>query len=488
MTLMSVGCAHSQRGPDSELPKYEHVFQKPLAEALAVTRQLLEEKGHTFEETEDPNMLVTPWKLLEKSGATVPIYSRYLVTGIILGPRQSVVRIFRMSQVTAGNDVEYRRQWWKMYRDRAEMRANPFVQEVDFSEDHTGTDKLSMLRGAQKGVRDMDLEEALTLRLESAPSVEVISGNIAQEKRPTAVRDSDFYLEGWKEEPSAEGPCTTTVKGLPELLHPGLTLLIGEQLGSKEAPQMVGHVVCQAAQTGLTVVLGLSIPDTEQARVDAYLASPGAPADQDALLEGRFWSRPYQDGRSSRAILELIDRVRALRTAGQRVSLVAYDTDVLRGSERDAAQAKLWTGRRAAKPNEVHIVMAGNTHTRIEKGTEWDQGFTPMGHLMKDYPSLVVLEMSYAQGTRWGCDLNRDGKLACGLVGATPAPKVAAREGLSPYIQRLDVPASEGFQGLLYVGKLTPSLPAILGPQEASTGPSFNYRPQPRTGGTPRPF
>ncbi|WP_244238259.1 hypothetical protein [Corallococcus terminator] len=485
---MSVGCAHSQRGSDSELPKYEHVFQKPLAEALTVTRQLLEEKGYSFEETEDPNQLVTTWKSPDKTQGRVDTYSRYLVTGIVLSPRQSVVRIFRMSHETATNDVEWRKHWWKVSAFWGEHYSDAFVKEVDLRPDSTSEKRLAMLRGVQHGTRDMDLEQALTLRLESAPSVEVISGNIAEEKRPSAVRDSDFYLEGWKEEPSAEGPCTTTVKGLPELLHPGLTLLIGEQLGSNEAPQMVGHVVCQAAQTGLAVVLGLSIPDTEQARVDAYLASPGAPADQDALLEGRFWSRPYQDGRSSRAIMELIDRVRALRTAGQRVSLVAYDTDVLRGSERDAAQAKLWTERRAAKPNEIHIVMAGNTHTRIEKGTEWDQGFTPMGHLMKDYPSLVVLEMSYAQGTRWGCDLNRDGKLACGLVGATPAPKVAAREGLSPYIQRLDVPASEGFQGLLYVGKITPSLPAILGPQEASTGPSFNLTPQPRTGGTPRPF
>ncbi|WP_233595588.1 MULTISPECIES: DUF1380 domain-containing protein [Corallococcus] len=485
---MSVGCAHSQRGSDSELPKYEHVFQKPLAEALDVTRQLLEAKGYSFEQTEDPTQLVTEWKSPDKTHGRIDTYSRYLVTGIVLSPRQSVVRIFRMAHETATNDVEWRKHWWKVSSQWAEHYSDAFVQEVNLRPNSNDEKRLAMLRGVQHGIRDLDLEQALTLRLESAPSVEVVSGNIAQEKRPTAVRDSDFYLEGWKEEARAEGPCTETVQGLPGLLHPGLTLLIGEQLGSNEAPRTVGHVVCQAAQTGLAVVLGLSIPDTEQARIDAYLASPGAPADQDALLEGRFWSRPYQDGRSSRAIMELIDRVRALRTAGQRVTLVAYDTDLLRGSERDAAQAKLWTERRTAQPNEVHIVLSGNTHTRIAKGTEWDQGFTPMAHLMKDYPSLVVLEMSYAQGTRWGCDLDRNGKLACGLVGATPSPKVAAREGLSPHIRRLDVPASEGFQGLLYVGKISPSLPAILGPQEASTGPSLNLRPQPRTGGTPRPF
>ncbi|PTL80173.1 hypothetical protein [Vitiosangium sp. GDMCC 1.1324] len=62
-----------------------------------------------------------------------------------------------------------------------------------------------------------------------------------------------------------------------------------------------------------------SIPITrmsEQSRLDTYLASRGTPADQDTLLDGDFWRRPYQDGRSSRAMLELVDQVRALRALG----------------------------------------------------------------------------------------------------------------------------------------------------------------------------
>ncbi|AFE07618.1 hypothetical protein COCOR_07582 [Corallococcus coralloides DSM 2259] len=464
LLLLSVGCAHSKRGPEAELPKYEHVFQKPLAEALAATRQLLEERGYTFEDTEDPTQLVTTWSEPDRAGSRNTTYTRYLVTGIAVAPRQSVVRIFRMTQQTTGNDIEWRKQWWKVLAERNEQVSNPFVKDVNLSIDDAETKRLSMLRGVQHGTRDLDLEQALTLRLESAPSVEVLAGNAVEEKRPDPVRAPEFYLERWKDEAVAEGPCTTSVRGLPELLHPGLTLLIGEQLGSYQVPDVVGHVVCQAAQTGLAVVLGLSLPETEQARVDKYLSSPGAPADQDALLEGRFWTRTYQDGRSSRAVMDLIDRVRALRAAGLRVTVVAYDTDVLNGSERDAAQAQVWTKRRAAKPDEVQVVLAGNTHTQVEKGTQWDPSFTPMAHLMKEDRSLVVLDMSYAQGTRWGCDLDRDSKLVCGIVGATPAPAVAARPGLSPYIQLRETAPNEPFQGLLYVGKLTASLPAILGP------------------------
>ncbi|MHA7634521.1 hypothetical protein [Corallococcus sp. M7] len=485
LTLLSVGCAHSKRTPEAELPKYEHVFQKPLTEALAATRQLLEERGYTFEETEDPNQLVTTWSEPERVDSLNTTYTRYLVTGIQVAPRQSVVRIFRMTQQTSGNDIEWRAQWWKVGVQRWEQTSNPFVKGVDFNQDDAMTKRLSMLRAAQQGTRDLDLEQALTLRLESAPSVEVLAGNVAEEKRPDPVRAPEFYLERWKDEAVAAGPCTTPVRGLAELLHPGLTLLIGEQLGSNEVPDVVGHVVCQAARTGLAVVLGLSLPETEQARVDKYLSSPGAPADQDALLEGRFWTRTYQDGRSSRAVMDLIDRVRALRAAGLRVTVVAYDTDVLNGSERDAAQAQVWTKRRAAKPDEVQVVLAGNTHTQMRKGTQWDPSFTPMAHLMKEHRSLVVLEMSYAQGLRWGCDLDRDSKLVCGIVGATPAPEVAARPGLSPYIQLRETAPNEPFQGLLYVGKLTASLPAILG---RHMEPPKDPRQAPRTPGRDTPL
>ncbi|WP_164016940.1 hypothetical protein [Pyxidicoccus trucidator] len=479
LVMLAVGCAHSPKSATGGVPEYEHVFQKPLAEALAATRELLESKGYTFEETQDPSQLLTTWEEPDLKGSRNNTFTRYLVTGIAVGPRQSVVRIFRMKQETFGNDIEWRTPWWKVLAERQEALGQAFVKHADLSESSINK-RLSALRGLQRGTRDLELEKELTLRLESGPSIEVISGNVKQDPLPTPVRDSDFYLARWKDTaPSVDaGLCGDAVRGLDELLIPGLTLLIGEQLGSREAPAVVGNVVCQSAGTGLPVVLGLSIPRTEQERLDRYLASPGAPADQDALLEGRFWQRPYQDGRSSRAIFGLIDHVRAMRAAGLRVTLVAYDTDTARASERDAELAKVWAQRRKAHPDEVHIVLAGNTHTRTVSGTPWDRDFTPMAHHLKE-GLLVVLELGYAQGTRWGCDLNRAGKLQCGYIGATPSERVAAPPGQSAYIQRFETPTDEGFHGLLYVGELTPSLPAIS--KDLAPPPPTGIRPPPPT-------
>jgi hypothetical protein len=457
LVMVGAGCAHAPRAAEPQVPQFERVFQKPLPEALAVTRELLEAQGYTFEDTQDPGQLLTRWKTPGTVMQGNASYSRYLVTGIAVSPRQSVVRIFRMAFEKVGNNVHVRSAWLNWVDEMNELYDEKRLRPVQLDPGGPG---LPEMRAAMRGTRDLELEKALTLRLESGPSVEVVDGNIKQDLPPPPVRDADFYLARWKDTaPQPEGLCGEDVRGLPELLEAGLTLLIGEQLGTREAPEVVGNVVCQSAQLGLPVALGLSIPRTEQERLERYLASPGAPADQDALLEGRFWHRPYQDGRSSRAIFDLIDRVRAMRAAGLRVTLVAFDTNTAHASARDSEQAKVWLERRAASPKEVHIVLAGNTHTRLVRGTPWDKDFTPMGYYLKD-GKLVVLDLSYAQGTRWGCDLDRAGKLSCGFVGATPSDAVAALPGQSPYIRRFDALTKEGYHGLLYVGELTPSLPA----------------------------
>ncbi|WP_342381360.1 hypothetical protein NVS55_17045 [Myxococcus stipitatus] len=476
-----IGCAHAPPKPEDVTPRFEHVFQKPLEEALAATRALLVERGMQFEQTTDPNQLLTTWRIPGNVGTGNNRYSRYLVTGIAVSPRQSVVRIFNMSFNVMGNDANDQNVWWKVTREYREASSNPLVKPNPLAAARADSSRIEM-RTPMRGVRDLELERELTLRLESGPSVEVVSGNVKQEPLPMPVRDLDFYLTRWKEDGSKTGQCGTAIRGLAGLMNPGLTLLVGEQLGSREAPTVVGELVCQVAEAGLPVALGIALPRTEQERVNRYLASAGAPADQDALLEGRFWRRPYQDGRSSRAMLDLIDRVRAMRMAGLSVSLVAYDTDTAGGSERDAQLAALWNERRQAQKDEVHVVLAGNTHTRTVTGAAWDKSFTPMASLMKA-PRFIVLDMSYAQGTRWGCDLDSGGKVRCGHVGATPVERLAARPGLAPYIDLYDEPTADGSHGHLYVGRLNASLPAMSQPEPER--PATLREPEPM--GAPKP-
>ncbi|WP_426753826.1 hypothetical protein [Myxococcus sp. Y35] len=313
--------------------------------------------------------------------------------------------------------------------------------------------------------RDRALEQALTAALPPDTVVELDQGRFPVNPQRAPVRDASFYLERWALEGTggldAHGRCSRHIKGMRALIQPGFTLLVGEQLGSQEAPAAVGDLVCEAAEAGQDVALGLSIPRTEQESVDRYLSSLGAPADQDALLKGVFWRRPYQDGRSSWAIVDLLDRVRALRASGLPITVVAFDTDgTVVGSERDAKMAAVWTARRAEHQDEAFIVLAGNAHMQIARGTRWDAQFEPMAWLLaKSERRLTALDLSFSAGRRWGCDLTAGSELQCQVVEAEPSERVAGTPGQSPHI-RLFSSFSWGFHGLLYVGALSPSMPA----------------------------
>ncbi|MBU8900807.1 hypothetical protein KRR26_34905, partial [Corallococcus sp. M34] len=114
------------------------------------------------------------------------------------------------------------------------------------------------------------------------------------------------------------------------------------------------------------------------------------------------------------------------------------------------------------------------------RGTAWDADFVPMGwRLAEADPRVKVLELSYSPGQRWACDLAGAGALQCGIVVAEPTPRVAGVAGRTPHIQMF-ASLSWGFHGLLYVGALTPSMPAasLAGhtppPQDAVISPLQN--------------
>lgn len=428
------GCARDAR-PDSDTrpSRYEHIHLLPLDQSLEEARKLLEEKGYAFEPTDPPSqdasLLISRWQAppggSPGSGADV----RYIVSGIRVADQQSVVRIFRMSR-----------------------------QELSTS--------LADHRGPLASPRDAALEKELTLRLESSAANEPAGSTAAPEPPRQPARDPALYLYRWKWDKAPPGPdertCQPLVRGLEEVLKPGMTILVGEQLGSQEAPRAVGNLVCEAAATGHEVALGLSIPSAEQERIDHYLASPGAPTDQDELLQGDFWRRPYQDGRSSQAVVDLIDRVRSWRAWGLPITLVAYDTALGNGNVRYAAQASRWQKRRQDRPNELFVILAGNLHVRTVQGASWDPDFKPLGwRLATSGFHLVALDLSYSRGSRrWACDVDSMGTLYCDVVSSSPSDRVIERAGLNPYIRLFDKPTEDGYHGLFYVGTLMPSYPA----------------------------
>ncbi|RKH39477.1 hypothetical protein [Corallococcus sicarius] len=478
--------------PELVAPRFEHIFMMPVERALAEATKLLVQHGWVLHEMEDPNYLLTEWKS-DRIGASSwgwqsdGEHIRYLVIGEPLAERQSVVRIFRMKRVAFANDAELRydgqsgeMMWKHMETAQLEQSLRRRGAPVDLAMRERDTAPWVELDGAVKGTRDLKLERDLTLRLESKPSLETLTGSLRLTRDEAFFRDPSFYLKRHRQE--VQEPCEQKVAGFQPLLRHGLTVLIGEQLGTREAPAAVGNMLCEAAGAGLGVTLGLSISRKEQERIDRYVASAGGPPDQDALLHGDFWRKIQQDGRGSRAVMDLIDRARALRAAGHAVAVVAIDTDLSHGSTRDARMAETVKAARAARPQDVFLVLAGNAHTRLVAEAAWSDDFIPMSrHLAEKDPGLVVLELGYAQGRRWGCDLAPNGELECNVMGLTPGPLVASPPDGPPRVRMLPELHDEGFHGVLEVGTLSASLPAIAlrGHEEAS--------PAKETPGAPAP-
>ncbi len=481
--VLMAGCARNARPEEAALaaaqepelvaPRYEHIFLMPVERALAEATKLLSENGWVLKPMEDPKYLLTEWKSAqigyESWGwSSDGDHTRYFVAGEPLGVRRSVVRIFRMKRVAFGNDAELRYDGHTgelvpkhLLMDQIEQSLRRKGAPVDLAQRERDTAPWVELDGAIQGTRDLKLERDLTLRLESRPSLETLTGTLRLTRDDAFARDPSFYLKRWRQE--VQEPCERKVQGFQPMLRAGLTVLVGEQLGTREVPAAVGDLLCEAAGAGLGVTVGLSIPQKEQERIGRYLASAGGPPDQDALLSGDFWRKVQQDGRGSRAMMDLIDRARALRAAGHSVSVVAIDTDMNHGSARDARMARAVLNARTARPRDVLLVLAGNAHTRLVAEAAWNEDFIPMSrHIAETDKALKVLEVGYAQGRRWGCDLAPNAELECDVMGITPGPLVAAPAEGPPAIRLIPtLDDDDGFHGFLDVGALTASLPAI---------------------------
>ena len=250
--------------------------------------------------------------------------------------------------------------------------------------------------------------------------------------------------------------CGAPISGLDDIARPDRIVLFGEWHGTREIPAFVADAVCQAAGGG-PVLLGLEISRSEQSRIDAYVASPAG--DRAALLEGPFWHREFQDGRSSAAMADLIEHVRALRASGRDVRVLAFDVDDdARGPDRDAQMAKRILDAHAESPTDRLLVLAGNVHTRTTVGTPWNPAFEPMGlHLTNAGVEVVSLDAAFEAGTAWVC---YSGDAAeCG-------PKPAKKQGdvAAGTIARLSTPSKEGFHGHYGVGAISAASPAVPKP------------------------
>ncbi|MCP3097825.1 hypothetical protein LZ198_02935 [Myxococcus sp. K15C18031901] len=455
--LGCVGCASVTQGlytrynPETgqyEAPTHELVYQVPVEDALMTVRYLLGKSRLDVMEKEGG---------LEMYSSFIPDVAppeRYYIKGERLGPRQALVRVFRVRYVHGGTSSAETPEW-----------ANtPLFNVADAFLNVPG---LESYRPAF-GYRDMDVEQKLLERLEMAPSLELVGGN-----PPVPMRS--VVMDGQREEggaPALAPACGAPLEGASSLLAAGGVVLVADPLGTQEVPSAALRMVCEAASQRLPVTLGLSIPASEQPLLERYLASDGgAMAVQELLSESAFWRRAYQDGRSSGAMLWLVEQVRRLRVSGGDVAVAAIDSDKAHGNEREEQMAQHLLKARAERPQAWTLVLTGSVHARTTE-VGWDGDLEPMGaRVARALSAVRVLDVGFQRGTQFACRYSVwEEEVECNVFGISPTLDARQSSKQAAGLVLFTSPRPDGFHGRLYLGALTASLPPLQAPMEATSG------------------
>ena len=257
-------------------------------------------------------------------------------------------------------------------------------------------------------------------------------------------------LPGSAEDAANATPCPE-VAGLDGLLERSQILIFGELHGTDQSPAFIRNVACQLAAAGHQVSLGVELPRDEQPLLDALLAAAdndALDAARQALLASPFWSDDRPDGRSSGAMLQLFEGLRPHAQSGD-LRVVAFDIPL--GSSRqgrEEAMSSFLADTIAQRPDDVHLVLTGNLHSRTLKGA-----FFPLaGQVKERFPTLVSLDVAHGGGTAWVC---LRGPQGCGIQKVGPRGPRETRG-----IHLLESPDRFGHVGVYDVGSLTASKPA----------------------------
>jgi hypothetical protein len=174
---------------------------------------------------------------------------------------------------------------------------------------------------------------------------------------------------------------------------------------------------------------------------DTYMTSDGGPAAREALLAAPLWDRDWADGKSSRAMLDLIEWLRTRHRQGRLAGVIAFDADAsssVEDRERQMADRLL-----AVDPGRqgIVIVLTGSFHaSKIITANRTPA--PPAGALLPPDRTFSVLVQGNG-GESWSCRAN-----GCGVHDSAKQ---------SPTTRRLRVGKTPDgrYDGILELGKPT---------------------------------
>ena len=207
---------------------------------------------------------------------------------------------------------------------------------------------------------------------------------------------------------AADPSCVPVVGAAPVLADPRTTwLFVGETHGTAETPAIFGDLVCAASLERKVVVAIEQNPD-EQPAIDAYLASDGGDVARATFLRARIWTNRLKDGRSSQAMLALIERLRLLKASGRIAGVRGFQAlgDERAGENYDArinrGMADQLTRIAADNPSALVIVLTGSVHASKDSIDFGGGAIVPAAARLPAARTVSILAEGDG-GTAWIC-------------------------------------------------------------------------------------
>lgn len=245
-------------------------------------------------------------------------------------------------------------------------------------------------------------------------------------------------------------------------------ITVGEVHGTNEAPAFVLRLLKLLAKKGRSPLLGLEILTDVQGTVDSFLKTGKI----EVLKDSAFFKRDIQEGRSSSAMADLLAGARALR--GLRV--VCFDpTDPTDWQDRDTKMARNISAAFSKQGKGVAVILAGNAHTAIEKGSFRDKNYRPMAYELYagdgaifSKNDILAIRIRFGSGSAWtwkgdvcaAADFPQNGD---GYTTALSWPSYFLKED----------EISEGHNATFFIRTISASVPLKLAGMKGSLGVSL---------------
>lgn len=209
--------------------------------------------------------------------------------------------------------------------------------------------------------------------------------------------------------PAARATQTDAARQLMHKADKAKLILVGEMHGTREVPALVAEMAGRWSRPrsarAPALIVALEYPQTEAAHLQTYVESDGSAGARTRLLATQFWKRPAQDGRSSHAMLALIDALRQAGSAGRNVKLAAFDMSAAQEAarvDRDEAMALNLRAVVAGNPASRVLALTGNYHARQRDGAPWNASQRFMAGHLKDL-SPYSINVDGIHGSYWAC-------------------------------------------------------------------------------------